>query len=48
MADIHCYDDNSSYSLFHSSVKEMTPIQRDGISDLILLDSNVEVSFLNL
>ena len=21
MADIHCYDDNSSYSLFHSSAK---------------------------
>ncbi len=23
MADIHCYDDNSSHSLFHSSAKEM-------------------------
>ena len=32
MADVHCYADSGSYSLFHSSAKEMIHIQMDRIS----------------
>ena len=38
VAGIHCYDDNGSCSLFHSSAKEMIHIQLDRISNLILFD----------
>jgi len=34
MADISCPDDNSSYSLFHTSTEKMTHVQTDTISDL--------------
>jgi len=46
MAGIHCYDDNSSHSLFHSSAEEMIHIQMDGIPDLILLDFKCRSFFL--
>ena len=48
IVDIHCYYDNGSSSLFHSSAEEMIYIQMDTTQISFYLTSSVEISFLNL
>jgi len=46
MADSHCHDHNGSYSLLHSSNKEIIHIQMDRISNPSLFDFTRRTFFL--